>query len=163
LQVTIRSDLYSRRAAQNSPFQKLGAARGIVKLTINKLSEQDTAVRVETSKKRGIDNHQDAEVTDLHRRWFRRLSTLHPNAIARTEPSPLFNCHGLTFASRRTKILDRRNILRILEDDAWREIEMSQSLAGDVVIYFDDEGDPNHSGIIVGDPGNSLIPRVCSK
>src|SRR5437667_12124675 len=94
------------------------------------------AIRLETSKKRGIDNHQDFEVTQVHRRWFYRLSTLHPNAITRTDPSPLFNCHGLTFASRRTKILDRRNILRILEDDAWSEIDIREVLAGDVVIYF---------------------------
>jgi hypothetical protein len=114
------------------------------------------AIRLETSKKRGVDNHQDSEITEVHRRWFPRLSKLHPNAIARSQPSPLFNCHGLTFASRRTKIFDRRDILKILEDDAWHEIDMRDVLGGDVVIYFDDEGDPNHSGIIVEGAGDAF-------
>jgi hypothetical protein len=121
------------------------------------------AIRLETSKRQGIDNHQDAEVTAFDQRWSRRLPALHPNAIARTAPSPLFNCHGLTFASRRTRILDWQNILKIIKDDAWQEIEMRDVLPGDVVIYFDDEGDPSHSGIIVEAPGDRLLPRVCSK
>jgi hypothetical protein len=40
---------------------------------------------------------------------------------------------------------------------------MRAVLAGDVVIYFDHEGDPNHSGIIVDNAPESLIPRICSK
>lgn len=121
------------------------------------------AIRLETSKRRGIDNHQDTEISEKDLRWFRQLSQLHPNAIPRTKPSPLFNCHGLTFASRRTKVLDLPNILRALEDDEWRETQMKDVLPGDIVVYFDDEGDANHSGIVVQYSPDILVPIICSK
>jgi hypothetical protein len=121
------------------------------------------AIRLDTSKRRGIDNHQDSEITEPYRRWFRTLPNLHPNAVPRTQPSPLFNCHGLTFASRRTKIVDWKNIQKVLADDAWIEIPLKQTLPGDIVIYFDDEGDANHSGIVVEGLGGNVIPKICSK
>jgi hypothetical protein len=121
------------------------------------------AIRLDTSKRRGIDNHQDSEITEPHRRWFRTLPSLHPNAISRTDPSPLFNCHGLTFASWRTKIVDWKNIQKILTDDAWVEIPLNRVLPGDIVIYFDEDGDANHSGIVIEGVGANIIPKICSK
>src|SRR5205807_602822 len=121
------------------------------------------AIRLDTSKRRGVDNHQDSEITEPYRRWFRTLPNLHPNAVPRTEPSALLNCHGLTFASRRTKIVDWKNLQKILMDDVWIEIPLQQALPGDVVIYFDDDGDANHSGIVVESIGVNIIPKICSK
>jgi hypothetical protein len=121
------------------------------------------AIRLETARRRGVDNHQDSEITEPHRRWFKALPKLHPNAKPRTGPSPLFNCHGLTFASRRTKILDRHSVDRILFDDEWKEIDMHDVLPGDIVIYFDEEGDANHSGIVVEYVVANLVPKICSK
>lgn len=120
-------------------------------------------IRIETSKRRGVDNQQDADIPEPHRRWFRRLSQLHPGAIQRTEPSALFNCHGLTFACRRSKITNRLNIDRILADDAWLAVDLAQVLPGDIVIYYDDEGDPNHSGVVVEYSKDTLVPIICSK
>ena len=40
---------------------------------------------------------------------------------------------------------------------------MREVLGGDVVIYYDDEGDPNHSGLVVEYSDDRLIPRICSK
>ena len=124
---------------------------------------KDMAIVLQTSKRRGIDNFQDADTPELHRKWFKALSRLHPNAIQRTEPSALFNCHGLTFASRRTKVLDSRNISRVITDDCWNEIDLQKILPGDIVIYYDDSGDANHSGIIVQYSSETLVPLVCSK
>jgi len=121
------------------------------------------AIRLETSKRRGVVNFQDTEIPEKDLRWFRELSKKHPNAIQRTNPSGIFNCHGLTFASRRSKILDFPNILKILEDDNWREIDMKNTLAGDIVIYFDNEGDANHSGIVVQYSQQIFVPLICSK
>jgi hypothetical protein len=121
------------------------------------------AIRIETSKRRGIDNHQDGEIIEGNKLWFRNLPSLHPNAKVRTNPSVLFNCHGLTFACRRSKILDLRNIRKVLEDDCWSEMALADILPGDIVIYFDGDGDANHSGIIVQYSPEELTPLIVSK
>jgi hypothetical protein len=121
------------------------------------------AIRLETSKRRGIENYQDTEISETDLLWFRKLSKLHPNAVQRTNPSPLFNCHGLTFASRRSKVLDLPNIVKILQDDEWREIQLRDLLPGDIVVYFDHDGDANHSGIVVQYSSEILVPLICSK
>lgn len=118
-------------------------------------------IRVETSKSRIVDNFQDHDIPEMQLRYFRRLAAQFPNARQRTEPSALFNCHGLTFATRRTKILDRQNIQRILDDDGWREVQVASVLPGDIIIYFDEAGDPNHSGIVVSD--RLSVPQILSK
>ena len=61
-------------------------------------------IRLETSRRTGIENHQDNEISTFHLNWARDLGRLHPRARPRTSTSALYNCHGLTFASRRTRI-----------------------------------------------------------
>src|SRR5229473_533486 len=121
------------------------------------------AIRLETSKRTGIDNHQDHEISAFHLNWARRIGRDHPQARPRTDLSALYNCHGLTFASRRTRIEKSREVQRILEDDDYQEIAMPDVLPGDVVIYYSDGGDPNHSGIVVEVSPDLLAPIVCSK
>ena len=65
-----------------------------------------------------------------------------------TGGSGVYNCHGLTFAARRTNLIDLRWIERILHDDSFEEIHRKDILSGDVVLYFSPEGEPEHSGII---------------
>lgn len=152
-----------RNAHEGVRRERREGLREGVELDHRVISSITMAIRLETSKRRGVDNHQDSEISDSDLRWYRQLSKLHPNAIQRTQPSPLFNCHGLTFASRRSKVLDLTNIFRILEDDAWRETSMTKVLPGDIVIYFDNEGDANHSGVVVQYSQEILVPLICSK
>ena len=121
------------------------------------------AIRLETSKARAIDNHHDSDISSAHLHWCKSLGKRHPGAKQRTSPSPRFNCHGLTFAARRTKVLDRRNIERILKDDEYEEVGYNDLLPGDVVLYFGEDGDPNHSGIVVEIPEQIRVPKICSK
>src|SRR5271170_4067495 len=107
------------------------------------------SIHLETSKRGIIENFHDAAIPKGHLLWFRTLAKRHPWARPRSSPSPIFNCHGLTFASRRTKIIDRANIMLILEHDEWREIDGQAAEPGDIVIYYDEAGDPNHSGMVV--------------
>jgi hypothetical protein len=119
-------------------------------------------IRVETSKRTGIDNIQVMDVSAFERNWSVDIPKRYPRATQRTEMSPLYNCHGLTFASRRTRITDNDGIQRILADDMWTEIKEIEVLPGDIVIYYSEEGDPNHSGVIV-DVGALKVPTICSK
>jgi hypothetical protein len=121
------------------------------------------AIRVETSKRTGIDNEQGTEISWGHMQYLKSLATDRPYVKMRAEPSPVFNCHGLTFASRRTKITDSNAIKTILKDDNWVEISDQEVLPGDIIIYFDQEGDVNHSGIVVRVGDQLHVPWICSK
>ncbi|MEW5844395.1 MAG: hypothetical protein AB1775_14140 [Bacteroidota bacterium] len=122
------------------------------------------SIRLETSKKNGIDNFQDKEISSYQMNLNKELPSQHPNTIIRTKPSPVYNCHGLTFASRRTRIEKCSNINKILCDDSYIEVtDIKEVLPGDIVVYYSSTGDPNHSGIVVENNCNSIIPLICSK
>jgi hypothetical protein len=81
-------------------------------------------------------------------------------------PSTIYNCHGLTFASRRTQIWKPSEIQKILKEDDYQEISVHQTMAGDVVVYFDERNDAVHSGVVVESTpmlGNLRIIKVLSK
>lgn len=75
-------------------------------------------------------------------------------------PSRKYNCHGLTFASRRTWIWDPAEIKKIVLDDDYENIPPSEVLAGDTVIYYS-EGDAEHSGLVIS--VDELGPKILSK
>jgi hypothetical protein len=120
-------------------------------------------IRLETSQRSGIHNYQDTEISAFHLNWAKDLSKKYPAARNRTSPSPTYNCHGLTFASRRTRIEKSIGIQTIIADDKYEEIPMKGALPGDIVIYYSDSWDPNHSGIVVQSGGDLLLPLICSK
>ena len=75
-------------------------------------------------------------------------------------PSRIYNCHGLSFASRRTWIWSPAEIAKILTDDEYKKVDRTDVLPGDIVIYFT-RGDAEHSGLVVS--VDNLGPRVPSK
>ena len=65
-------------------------------------------------------------------------------------PSFRYNCHGLTFAARRTGISDPAQVQQILNDDGYRRLELGEApTPGDIAIYWE-QGDIVHSGVVVG-------------
>jgi hypothetical protein len=121
------------------------------------------SIRLETSKRSGVLNDQGSEIHWGPLQYLNSLANKRPFVKKRTEPSPVFNCHGLTFASRRTKITATGDINVILKDDRWEEIPVENVLPGDIIIYFDADNDVNHSGIVVGIEEGLKIPLICSK
>jgi hypothetical protein len=74
-----------------------------------------------------------------------------------------YNCHGLSFASRRTRIWDSAEIAKILREDDYVKIPLTQVLPGDIAIYLQ-EGDVAHSGIVVEVPAGPIrIPKILGK
>lgn len=120
-------------------------------------------IRLETSKRTGITNYQGAEISAYNLNWDKDIANTYPRAQRRTGPSATYNCHGFTFASRRTRVERNANVRTILADDAYSEVPLADVLPGDVVIYFSDAGDLNHSGIVVEAGGALVVPIVCSK
>lgn len=64
------------------------------------------------------------------------------------EPCPVYNCHGLTFGSRRTQVC--LSILPILKDDGFERIPEKDTRAGDIVVYTTGLGEIIHSGFVIG-------------
>jgi hypothetical protein len=85
-------------------------------------------------------------------------------AVRVSELCPVYNCHGLTFASRRTQVdeVGETTIAKILEDDGFREVLEPQARLGDVVVYYDDEGLAQHSGIVISRDAMN-VPKIWSK
>jgi hypothetical protein len=84
----------------------------------------------------------------------------HPSCVHRpTAPTRKYNCHGLTFASRRTWICKSSEIGKILRDDEYEQVELKDVLPGDVVIYVQN-GDVEHSGVVIA---SGFVPVVLSK
>jgi hypothetical protein len=119
-------------------------------------------IRLETSAATGIDNEQRTDISVYDRNLAERFARKHPWAKPRTTPSAMYNCHGMTFASPRTRITDVAGISRIVGDDKWIEIAPKEVLPGDIVVYYDYEGDANHSVVVVASE-NLLVPLTCSK
>lgn len=120
-------------------------------------------IRLETSKRSGIRNFQGCEISEFHRNWNEEIKKTYPRVTPRTDMSALYNCHGLTFACRRTRIEETNDVLRILLDDHWAEVDLQDVLPGDIVVYFSEEGEANHSGLVVTYDQDSKLPMICSK
>jgi hypothetical protein len=86
-----------------------------------------------------------------------------------SEACPVYNCHGLTFGSRRTQVTDA--IFPILDDDGFDQIHSErETRPGDIVVYLSARGEVVHSGFdvwrkeIAITPGTkTVIPMVWSK
>ena len=106
------------------------------------------AIRSETSKGHGIDNDV-GELHDDEIRKSRRILKSFPHAVTRTPASAGYNCHGLTFLSRRAWLVRRQAVDLVLEDDGYLEIASTEVMPGDIAVYYSESGDPNHSAIVV--------------
>jgi hypothetical protein len=74
----------------------------------------------------------------------------------RVGPSNTYNCHGLTFAARRTAISKVSEVIKILREDDYTRVSPNEARPGDIVIYVSTgrlpgsiAGDVEHSGIVV--------------
>ena len=123
-------------------------------------------IALETANGHQIPNAQLQEISQFERNQFRDLERKYGAEVTlRSVPTPRYNCHGMTFATRRTGIFETSAIRNILSDDSYEEIEPDDVLPGDVILYVGDDGDVEHSGIVVSIPKKPLlsIPLVCSK
>jgi hypothetical protein len=70
----------------------------------------------------------------------------------------------LVFATRRTNIDDSLEVQKIIKQDNYEEIDVKKVLPGDIIIYYADDNDAEHSGIVISVPDDVLpIPNVISK
>lgn len=124
------------------------------------------SISLETSKRRPIDNIQSNELTVWERSENARIERQWgPMVTSRSGATGIYNCHGLTFAARRTCVWEPSEIEKILEDDAYKEVQEVDVLPGDIIIYREDNGEIIHSGLVVQRPNEATfnLPLVLSK
>ncbi len=125
---------------------------------------EESSIIVQTRLGRDIDNNQLNELSHFELATSNNFEKKYPNAITRTALNTIYNCHGMTFASRRTSIFDSTLINAILEDDGYVEVQINEVLPGDVIIYRSASGDVEHSGVVISIPRDSINnPQIVSK
>lgn len=129
-------------------------------------SPNEGSINLQTRERNDIDNYQSKEFTFSDRMAIEYLDNIYSNqVIYRTDPLPIYNCHGLSFSSRRTSIIDDEFIRLILDDDGYIYVTPEDVLPGDIIMYYDKKGRIEHSGIVISSPNEEQlkIPRIVSK
>lgn len=82
----------------------------------------------------------------------------------RKEPTGMYNCHGLTFTSRRGFLGEEQDVDLILGDDEYHNVELGAVCPGDIILYYE-QNELQHSGIVVAVSQNERprIPWIMSK
>ncbi len=121
-------------------------------------------IALQTRIRRDIDNCQPAELSAFMLSQVAQIEQFYPNITKRSNPCATYNCHGFTFASRRTCVEEPDDIPVILRDDKFQEVSDADVLPGDIIIYYDSDNVVQHSGLVVSRPKEPFgFPEVCSK
>jgi hypothetical protein len=129
------------------------------------------SIALQTRKGSDIENRQELDYTPHQRQMAEgQLKEAHPLVVARStqrrKATNTYNCHGLTFASRRTCIHEERIVNLILSDDGYHPINAQDVLPGDIVLYYErDKQELAHSGVVVGvdSLGRTPVITILSK
>lgn len=123
-----------------------------------------SAIALDTRQRVPIQNVQCFSISLLHKKTNNDLKATYKNRnVFRTEPNPIYNCHGQTFASRRTAIDIATEVDKILEHDGYNQISRDEVCAGDIVIYRRNNGEVDHSGQIVHVSVQDILGRLQRK
>lgn len=114
-----------------------------------------------------IPNQQGAEIDPRRRPFFRQVLQAYGSLVLRSPETGQYNCHGLVFASRRTRIQESAFVELILREDGYRCIDEGRAVVGDLVIY-QHQGEVTHTAVVTEvnhfGPGRpSFVLRVLSK
>jgi hypothetical protein len=129
-----------------------------------------SSIALRTRSNLEIENQQDWHSTRFD--WSKLADPKRfDGATIVSDPCPVYNCHGLTFGSRRTGVHSKPHF--ILAEDGFKPIPEYEARVGDVVVYFDSQGSESHSGIVVGESNliiggasttkGSKLPLIWSK
>lgn len=127
------------------------------------LNQKDSII-VQTSKGTNITNSKDLLGDDPRLKYqIQKIKSKYPNLTFKSEPTSVYNCHGMTFANRRTNIFEVNEIAKILKDDNYSNVEIQDILPGDIALYYSEDGDIEHSAIVLEKPDQMNLFFVISK
>ncbi len=123
------------------------------------------SIALSTRLGREIPNAQILDVPPGHAERAKAQMRHHYAAISfeRRPASGVYNCHGLTFANRRTGIHDDQAIADILNDDGYLEVPIGDVMPGDLALYCRG-AEIEHSAVVLrvvrGVPEGTSLRRV---
>lgn len=130
-------------------------------------SDRWPKIALGTRKNAHIDNNQCMDpVSPLDLQSIENLERRYAGMLTRRNgPTAMYNCHGLSFASRRTRITEDKPIRLVLSDDCYEDVRVSAVLPGDLLLYVSvQSGDIRHSALVVSKPDDQFgYPMVVSK
>jgi len=127
---------------------------------------ESTRITLQTRLGTEIDNEQNHVISQSQLNQCAKAAEEHKSVVFRSEPTGIYNCHGIVFASRRTCILSEQDVQTILKEDNYAEVPSEKDvLPGDVAIYYDETGEITHTGIVLEPPSdeNLKVPLILSK
>jgi hypothetical protein len=128
-----------------------------------------TSIILQSREGTDIENLQGWELTGMEWRGVDDYERKYPEALFLAGPCPVYNCHGLSLASRRTSPSPTTsNFSQLLAEDGYHQIPEDQANVGDLILYYDEDGGAiSHSGIVVGltsrHGGGRKVPVIWSK
>ncbi len=126
--------------------------------------DEPDSIVLQTRKGTRIRNKQSPEPSSFYKRIMDQFEHKYP-MIRKVvnKRSGFYNCHGLVFASRRSSIEESEQIWQILDEDGYVEVQIGDSLPGDIIVYLKD-GSIDHTAIVIKAPEPPLfIPDVLAK
>jgi hypothetical protein len=119
---------------------------------------------LQTTQKNDIDNEQFFTIEGMDLKqcldWQSEERKKYPNCVFKGTSTPLYNCHGMTFASRRTGVFEDEVINKIIKEDNYIPVKNEQEvMVGDIVIYYQ-YGGISHSGIVVQTENVGGVPNI---
>jgi hypothetical protein len=129
-------------------------------ITAVKAPGQD--ILLDTAEGQPIPNKQEKEIGQPLAAAALEANASQAPFVLRAKAHPAYNCHGLTFASKRSAIYADADVLRILKEDGYKQIPTRDALPGDVAIYWAGTS-IEHSAIVVRAPEGLIAPDVISK
>ena len=106
-----------------------------------------TKIALRTRSDKDIENQQLWHIADFE--WNKLVEFDKYAAKKVSDACPIYNCHGLTFGSRRTSVYE--SPLFVLGEDGFEQIPERDTRVGDIVVYFDSNGAESHTGIVIGE------------
>lgn len=122
-------------------------------------------IALQTRKGTDIENCQPEAFSSFCLNQAADFPREYPLMKLRSAADAVFNCHGLTFASRRTCIEEPLEVRKILHEDCYKPVDLKAVEPGDIIIYVAEDGDIEHSGIVVSKPSDNSfgVPEIWSK
>ena len=129
-------------------------------LIIGRYDRPRIMLDLQTAEKNDIENEQFGAISKYELSQISSFEQQYPQAKFKGDPTAVYNCHGMTFASKRTGIFADSEIEKILKDDKYIEIKNEREvMPGDIILYYDETG-ISHSGTVIqthpGDHANDL-------
>jgi len=120
-----------------------------LEITINGVPyETSKGIILQTFNGTNIPNYQKTMLIQSDENFAKLSEHKYDTKFRPDHPTAMYNCHGLTFACRRTGIFDDHVVESILKEE-YREIKERKDVqSGDIVVYRD-TGVILHSALVV--------------